>query len=465
MELFEIEDIVTQDKHGIVFRGRLADTGELVAIRRFFPFGKDGGGLENEEGVAYEIAAKRLATVEHVCLRSVIRGGVDPIDAMPFLVTQWVEGDSLKAVLADETLDPALVIDVLRIALEVSVVLSQVLGEEAVWVETDVSSIVVGNQESGRGFTFWISPMKWLGSQHEERKLSSIATLGEELLGWRKKLVSDQAGYGLGGWLKWLRANSEGSLEEALDMLTACTATEPPPTGTTPVRVPTKPTSPQLKQTSSKTPLLITAAIALITTVAALTYLHMTAKPPAIAAEYKEQKISKVIVEKPDADTASPTSAPDAPKPGTPATDDATAKVNALAEKMSRESLEASRKQQEQDDELKAELDARGGIFTPQDGALLKPMPSNKPVKLRGVLASTNASGSGKSIYLNFSEPLDKSLVKGVLHQRDFKGKFALEEFAKYLGKSLVLDGKSFREPTSGVLVKITSFDQISVEK
>ena len=114
---------------------------------------------------------------------------------------------------------------------------------------------------------------------------------------------------------------------------------------------------------------------------------------------------------------------------------------------------------------LKAELDARGGIFTPQDTSLLKPMPSNQLVKLRGVLASTNTSNSGKSIYLNFSEPPDKSLVRGVLHKRDFKGNFSMEEFKKHLGKTIVLNGKPFREFSSAVLVKITSEDQISVEK
>ena len=465
MELFEIEDIVTQDKHGIVFRGRLVETDESVAIRRFFPFGKDGGGLEEDAGIAFELAAKRLATLEHICLRSVICGGVDPIDAMPFLLTQWVEGDSLKTVLADETLDPALAIDVLRIALEVSIVLSQFLGEEAVWVETEVGSIVIGSQSSGRGFTFWISPLKWLGSQHEARKLTSIAYLGEELLGWRKKLVSDQAGNGLGGWLKWLKANPEAPLKNALDMLSEYTATEPSHPSSSPLQLPAKPISRPLKHTSSKTPLLITAAIALITTCAALTYLQMTAQPPAIAAESKEKKISKMIVEKQDAAEDRPNSVSDSPIQSTPATDDSTARVNALAEKISRESLEASRKEQEQDDKLKAELDARGGIFTPQDTSLLKPMPSNQLVKLRGVLASTNTSNSGKSIYLNFSEPPDKSLVRGVLHKRDFKGNFSMEEFKKHLGKTIVLNGKPFREFSSAVLVKITSEDQISVEK
>ncbi len=84
-------------------------------------------------------------------------------------------------------MEPALVIDVLRIALETSIVLSHVLGEEAVWVETEVESIVVGTSESGRGFTFWISPFKWLGSEMESRKLSSIVSLGEELTGWKRK--------------------------------------------------------------------------------------------------------------------------------------------------------------------------------------------------------------------------------------------------------------------------------------
>ena len=160
MERFEIEDIVAQDPRGVVFRARIRSSDTPVAIRRFSPFGEDGGGLDHEEAAAFRIAASRLAKLDHPALRRVIEGSVDPIDGLPYLVSEWIEGESLADVLDGEKLDPALVIDVMRLALEVSLVLSEVLGEEALWVETDPATVLVGDAESGRGFTFWISPFK-----------------------------------------------------------------------------------------------------------------------------------------------------------------------------------------------------------------------------------------------------------------------------------------------------------------
>ena len=139
-------------------------------------------------------------------------------------------------------MEPALVIDVLRIALEMSVILSQVLGEDAVWVETKADAIFVGAEETGRGFTFWISPFKWLGGEQQSRKLSSIVALGEDLTGWKNKLVSDGAGYGLGGWLKWLKRNPDVSLSEALDSLSSSTGQGiPPASEITSIRKPQRP--------------------------------------------------------------------------------------------------------------------------------------------------------------------------------------------------------------------------------
>ena len=69
------------------------------------------------------------------------------------------------------------------------------------------NTIIVGSEESGREFTFWISPLKWLGGNEENRGLESIVTLTEEIMGWKGQIVNDQAGRGLGGWLKWLRGS------------------------------------------------------------------------------------------------------------------------------------------------------------------------------------------------------------------------------------------------------------------
>ncbi len=225
IERFQIEDLISQDLSGVVFRALDTQSGKSVAVRRFFPFGADGDGLNTEEQASYEIALGRLAGLNHPALRSVISGACDPVDHMPFIVTEWIEGESLAACMAGNVLSTESAILLITQALEVSELFSQVLAEEAIWVETNLQTIIVGGPESDRGFTFWISPLKWLGGSEETRGLEAIAILGEQVLGWTGRIFTDQAGGGLGGWLKWLRKNAATTtLQEARTALAALTA-------------------------------------------------------------------------------------------------------------------------------------------------------------------------------------------------------------------------------------------------
>ena len=226
---FQIEDLIVQDPSGVVFRALDTETGRTVAVRRFFPFGADGGGLHADEQTAYVIAVGRLAGLRHPALRSVICGGCDPVDGMPFIATEWIEGESLQPIIERGPLSAEDSTQVIIQALEVCELLSHVLAEEAVWVETELPTIIVGNEPSGRGLTFWISPLKWLGGDHESRGLESIITLTEEIMGWRGQVVSEQAGLGLGAWIKWLRgAVATTTLQEAREMLAASVGAVPP---------------------------------------------------------------------------------------------------------------------------------------------------------------------------------------------------------------------------------------------
>ncbi len=225
---FQIEDLVAQDATGVVFHAIDSETGAEVAVRRFFPHGPDGGGLTEAEQSAFAIVIERLSTLSHPALRAVISGGCDPVDAMPFIATEWVEGDPLDAVLGDAAMPPEAAALLISQALEVSELLSQVLAEEAVWVETGLHSVVVSRTDSGRGFTFWVSPFKWLGVDGN-RDLRSIIPMVETAMGWTNQSVPDQAGRGLGGWLRWLRQHADSaSLREARETLAASLGSEPP---------------------------------------------------------------------------------------------------------------------------------------------------------------------------------------------------------------------------------------------
>ena len=356
---------------------------------------------------------------------------------------------SLSEILAGDTLDPALIIDVLRIALEVSIVLSHILGEEAVWVETDVQSIIIGTRESGRGFTFWISPFKWLGGEFHSRKLSSIVDLGEELAGWKRKVVSDQAGYGLGGWMKWLKKNPDVRLTEALEMLAASTGNEPPPAEADLVERATNPKKSVPKHASPTKALAFTAAIAVLVISTAIFYLHKTAKAPVIIAKYSEQKISPATNE-PGSASGSATSP--APKALTPA-ERASARAEELKIELSKAPVITS----------PPPTPASGKIYAPGDKKLFTNIKSGTPMKLGGVLRRVKLSSTGKSIYLFLEDSTDPEKLAGVVHKSNFKGDFRNEAFIPMVGKKLVLTGTCFKEPGGRILTKIVDVKQIQV--
>ncbi len=265
IQRFQIEEIISQDSSGVVFRAVDSETGKHVALRRFFPFGVDGGGLDDDEQDAYRIALVRLAGIHHPAMRSVIAGGCDPVDGMPFIATEWLDGDTLPSLLKKGPLTAESAIALVSQALEVCELLSHVLAEDAVWIDTDPGSVVICAENEQRPFTFWISPFKWLGGETPENKgLESIADLTEQVMGWKGRIISEQAGGGLGGWTKWLRANAANvSLLQARQNLASSVGEEPPPPTEVLVQHATRPLVSAGKPPSGKKPILIAAALCL----------------------------------------------------------------------------------------------------------------------------------------------------------------------------------------------------------
>lgn len=228
IQRFHIEDLIAQDTSGVVFRALDTETGQPVAVRRFFPFGVDGGGLNAAEQPAYRRALGRLAGLSHPALRSVVAGGCDPVDGMPYIATEWIEGTPLQAFLAQGPLPVHVATELLTQVLEVCELLSSLLGEEALWVDTGLQTIIVGSPDSGRRFTFWICPLTWLGEVEKSCGLAALITLTENLLGWHDRPVSARAGGGLGGWLNWLRHAATGArLHEAREALATAMGAAP----------------------------------------------------------------------------------------------------------------------------------------------------------------------------------------------------------------------------------------------
>ncbi|MCW1925434.1 hypothetical protein OKA05_22930 [Luteolibacter arcticus] len=255
---YEIEDMLSQDDRGVAFRARDREEKRDVVLRRFFPNGREGGGLEPPEQQAFLEAVEKLKALKLKELRKTLDGGCDPVDGIPFLVTDWVEGDTLGSFTRGKPLESASVKDIVEVALKASQELSRVLEHETLWVGCSENSIVV--PESGRGITFWVSPLASLNV----RGLLPLAELAERLLGWKGKPIQhDSTGDGMAGWIRQIRANPKGwTLAAALEALqhpvsvTSATSTvqiqRAPGAATKQGAVATKPGAPPAKRAKKK---------------------------------------------------------------------------------------------------------------------------------------------------------------------------------------------------------------------
>jgi len=246
---FHIEDIIAQDTEGITYRALDMQTDAMVAIRRFFPFDDNDTGLHGREQASYNVAISRFTGLNHPALRAVVGGGCDPIDSIPYIATEWVEGDTLQSIIERGPLPPEVAAVLLTQALEVCEFLSKAVAEEAIWVETDLQTIVLGNEATGRSFTFWNSPTKWLGRNEQSRRFATIATLAEEIMGWNNQTIRDDAGRGLGRWIKWLRGVPPTTpIREVREMLATTVTTELPTNiQDIMIKAPPQPVSPPVK--------------------------------------------------------------------------------------------------------------------------------------------------------------------------------------------------------------------------
>jgi len=266
---YEIVDILSQDRDGVVFHAEDRQRGEAVVLRRFFPFGADGGGLEAEERGAYEIAVRRLKKLEHPALREVLDGGTDAVDGMPFLVTAWAAGRPLAERLAERPLSPSSTRALVDLAIEVSLCLSAVFHEEAVWIETESESIYLDHEDPEHPISFRISPLRWLGQAEQRRGLQPLLDMVEEVTGWHGRIISDSSGEGLGRWVKELRNQvDDWTLGEAREALAATPVIEPGPASAATIQrpppiEPPRPIgkAPAVQVKSSPLPWLLTGAL------------------------------------------------------------------------------------------------------------------------------------------------------------------------------------------------------------
>ncbi len=415
----------------MVFSAVDGETGRQVALRRFFPFGPDGGGLQPEERTAYNIGVQRLTEVAHPALRAVVTGGCDPVDGMPFLVTEWVEGSTLAKLLQQGSLTRESAIALMCQALEVSELLSQLLAEDDVWVETSPSAIVLGEGESERGVTFWISPFRWLSAEEDRPGLMPLVELLDASMGWQNLSVSDQAEGGLGAWRNWLKANAQkATLAEARAALTTFTeggVTAPTPSPGPVGKIPAPRAAP------ARRPMVVTKHKTSWGGVVVITLLVLTALGMGGWLYYKQNHLDEPVAAldgvkagdqpepegKPSKERAlSENLIPDKPTEKPVPTEhvvekplDEASRVAAATARAAELSSQQAKELQQRADQVKA-AEAKGGVFEARDLELVA-LQKGKAVKVEGVLLGVGESNSKKTGYLRFTTDLDPKFVEG----------------------------------------------------
>ena len=85
---YHIEALVHQTEDLVVYRVSTRDKTPLALVRLRY----DDDILERLKGGVFENALAQLQQLSHSCLRSVIDGGLDPIDGFPWIAVRWWEG-------------------------------------------------------------------------------------------------------------------------------------------------------------------------------------------------------------------------------------------------------------------------------------------------------------------------------------------------------------------------------------
>jgi hypothetical protein len=468
MTRFEIQDISYQTIDAVTFRALDTVTGETVALRRFFPYGKDeegGEGLDIQEGKAFASACQRLSQLRHPILRRTIMGDIDPIDGMPYLVTEWLNGESLATVLNGNLMDPTSIITLTRQALEVCVILSEALQNEAIWIDTKTDSIIVCNADTNPTFSFRICPFKWLGTQVHQKDLIGIVDMVEELIGWKSKLVSDQAGMGLGGLLKIYRQFPQMPLAEAIQRLPSPIENPAPLNATTHQTIYQPLVLAGDKQSLFTCRSMIVMAISACVTVGIIAFFYQRNKQR-IEDIAKQQAAQQELEEQQTALEATNSEATSlVAKSSTAENKNEINDVNAKARKMQEELAKL---------EEKKKLIEQTKLVTPDDFELFGNMPNGKPISVRGLVKSVAKPPEKKGVYISFSDPWDGKQVRAVIYISGFESGIDAEddikkietEYQNLVGKTVLISGTTSKigKQSNPSVVRITKKSDIVIE-
>ena len=451
IERFQIEDLVVQDSSGVVFRAIDSETLLPVAVRRFFPFGPTGGGFDGAEQATYGESIRILSAVSHPALRSIVCGGCDPVDGMPYFATEWIEGHALQTVLQERPLSQSEATFLLGEALGVCQLLSNSIGREGVWVELEPHSIIIGAQESQRPVSFWVCPLKWMGKGDGALGLEAFIYLTNAMMGRSGNQIHDLPATGLGGWLKWLHGTARtATLQEARAMLASTTGMSSPQPTKRVVRQTTRPIVPGKKKSSSKAPIWIFASTVIMGTALGGWFLvHRNAIQLAKANEIRIPEVKSVS---PPESAASAVALAKSEEPEI--APEAAREIS--VEEVNRRAIErtaalgkitaaatptpkAPPKAKAKPVVVKKTPVTKGGVFSPSDHDTLVAQ-EGQEVIVEGKFDSVASSKSGATQYVVFVGSLESSDFRGAI--RDAVGELSQTALQPLVGKNIRLAGK-----------------------
>jgi hypothetical protein len=294
-------------------------------------------------------------------------------------------------------------VELISCAIEVCEQLSRALNDEAVWVDVDLETIVRGDASSGRGFTFWISPLKWLGKNEAPRDLQPLVRLTEQVMGWEDQFVSDHSGGGLGLWFNWLRREANPTLGDARARLAIATQSMVPQTIAAQTIAPTPKHEPAAP--ASKAPARKVLACNVSTLKPSSALLVTSHKPP--------QKSPKVALLSGlgaavllialigwglSTQRIQPIESNNEAPPTTQVE-----LTNQRAAELHEQTLQSNRERDELLAAQTAAMEKRGGVFSIHEGELLE-LEKGESVNFSGKIEKIESSQTGATVYLYFSQ-------------------------------------------------------------
>lgn len=224
MPRLRLLETLYEDAAGSVYRAKDAG-GHRVHLRK----PRAPSAISEVELVALQLATERLTGIRHPSLLAVVSGGCDPADGRPFVAIKPTEGEHLASTLRGRPLSIETATALLSQALEVSVLISELLADEGIWIETTTRAIIVTEESGEPRFLFWPAPGKAMLGEARKRSFHEFIEMIENVLGWAGREIDESEGGHLHIWLQWLKGvDGDVALREAREMLAAAAGVEPP---------------------------------------------------------------------------------------------------------------------------------------------------------------------------------------------------------------------------------------------